>query len=231
MTQDHDARPDIDRPDAELAVVCSWQTRVGGLRVAAEALAAAWAAWPEGLRSRTSLIGADGQSLVEYAQWRDEASLIAAKPAPTMLGGATLEWQTAFRRYRSYDAGTDRAPGCVVLVRATFDAPDLERRQETIDALLGDASSEGDATPDLLGAHFHVSTDAKSILNYAEWASEAAYKAFVEGPTEPEKDAEQPENEVSDDAAQEPAFEIWAGLTGSSIRRFFVYRYAVAPGR
>lgn len=228
MTQDHDTHPDIDRPDAELALVCSWQTRLGGVRVAAEALVATWTAWPEGLLARTCLAGFDGQSLLEYAQWRDEASLLAARPAPAMLGGASLEWQTAYRRYRSYDAGGSSIPGCVVIVRATFDAPDLERRQRSVDAMLGDAGSDAGANPDILGAHFHIGAEANSILNYAEWTSEAAHQAYMEGPEEPDA-GEGEDEEPLEYAPDASPLEIWAGLTGSSIRRYHVYRYEASP--
>ena len=226
-SQPSNTEPVIDRPDVEFAVVSSWQTRLAGLHVAAEALVAAWTAWPDGLLARTCLTGLDGQSLLEYTQWRDEASLLAARPVPAMLAGASLEWQTAYRPYRSYRAGASTRPGCIVIVRATFDAADPERRQRTIDAMMGDADAGSGTNPDLLGAHFHVGVDGKSVLNYAEWTSEAAHKAFMEAPAEgaPSRD------EAASEATADPVVpeDVWAGLTGSSIRRYTLFRTQEAP--
>ena len=226
MTSDDASRIRIDDPAVELTIASSWQTRLAGLTVAAEALTATWDEWPPGLLARVCLTGLDGRSLLEYAQWGSEEAMLAARPAPAMLAGASLEWQTAYRRYRSINASdTTPAPGCIVIVRAAFGTPDVEQRRRTVNALLGGPSSGSNTNTDLLGVHFHISVDGSSILNYAEWASEAAHKAFMEAPAEPQ--APRDGGSTPEDEASET--NIWAGLTDTSIRRYVIYRIEYAP--
>lgn len=152
--------PDLQRPDAKSAVVKHWTTTDPEAAVE-KALATGK---PPGLVAATGFAGLDGKSALIYEQWSE-------KPVNHQ------EDAVEYRLYRSLTRPEQINPGCVVIVTAEFDGIDPRTWVDAVfDALETDEkSAEGG-----ISAHFHISTDGKRALNYAEWTSEAAHIAALE---------------------------------------------------
>ncbi|MFF8658658.1 antibiotic biosynthesis monooxygenase [Streptomyces huasconensis] len=186
--------PDPARPGAGLTFLSTWGTGTPERqRATLDAIARAWQSrpWPhEGLLSYTVYAGSDGSTLLHRSQWRDEqgyqdffasagngrdarnADIDAAVPGIQRLGLAKT------RLYRSWTAGadrrTDREPGAVVIVDVRFENADDSPRA-WVDTVLAALDSDPVRDQGLISAHFHVSTDGRQVLNYAEWDSEQAH--------------------------------------------------------
>ncbi|MFE0177860.1 antibiotic biosynthesis monooxygenase [Streptomyces sp. NPDC059002] len=185
--------PDPTRADAGLTFISTWSTgSPERQRATLDAIAAAWKRpWPhEGLLSYAVYAGADGDTILHHSQWRDEeayedffasatngrdarnADVDAAVPGIERLG------LTKTRLYRSWTDGRGRAgrePGAIVIVRVDFEGPDADRQRAWVDGVVD--ALDGDTVGDrgLLAAHFHVSTDGRQVVNYAEWTAEQAH--------------------------------------------------------
>ncbi|WP_447036668.1 antibiotic biosynthesis monooxygenase [Streptomyces sp. DSM 118878] len=185
--------PDPARADVGLTFVSTWRTgSPERQRDTLIAIARAWESrpWPHpGLLSYNVYAGSDGSTIMHYSQWRDEeaygeffahagngrdarnADIDAAVPGIERLG------LTRTRLYRSGPgAGRERRePGAIVTVRVDFDAPDPGRARAWVDGVLDALGADPVERPGLLAAHFHVSTDGATVINYAEWESEQAH--------------------------------------------------------
>ncbi|MFC9876291.1 antibiotic biosynthesis monooxygenase family protein [Nocardia salmonicida] len=136
------------------------------------------APWQPGLLSLTSYLSTDGDTVLTYAQ----AAADDSYPSFTReLSGVAGAEPVRYRFRRGIRTGTG-VPGCVVI--ATFDVDGPGRQDAVVDALLDTLSRvPGDGPPGMLSANFHVSADGSRVLNYAEWVSDEAHLAFLEGST------------------------------------------------
>ncbi|ONI86736.1 hypothetical protein ALI22I_24290 [Saccharothrix sp. ALI-22-I] len=115
---------------------------------------------PDGLLDVRWLESLDDGGIVTYSQWS---------------GPAEVDGAVAYRRYRSgVMADPERPVGCVVLVEAEFDRPDVA--EEWIDLVFAALADEEVPHPGGISATFHVSEDGMRMLNYAEWTSAEAHE-------------------------------------------------------
>jgi hypothetical protein len=115
-----------------------------------------------GLLTHSRFVSVDGSIVLAYGQATGE---------PPEVPGAVR-----YRLGRTVVLA-EGTPACVVA--ATFDVDGPGRQQAIIDTI---AESLTDA-PGLLSANFHTSVDGGRVLNYAEWTSEEAHIAFLDGAT------------------------------------------------
>ncbi|MCM2390895.1 antibiotic biosynthesis monooxygenase [Streptomyces albipurpureus] len=146
------ARPVVDRPDAQVVKVSTWDVGTPERqRAAVDALEKAWRSrgWPGGgLLTYTVHMGDDGRTLLHYTQWTSEeafqeflrtaadfkrewnAEVDAAVPGIERLGLRSYEL------YRSGSTPADpRIPGTVVIVDVEFDGPDADRQRAWVDTV------------------------------------------------------------------------------------------------
>ncbi|MEO5823224.1 MAG: antibiotic biosynthesis monooxygenase [Vicinamibacteraceae bacterium] len=185
-------RPEITRPDAGLVVVTEFQ--VGGADQQQALFAASRATWetlpwPDTLLSIAWLASTDGQRALAYVQWRDDSEFetYARTHRPVIaarLKAALPHVETTppvfYRRYRSGTRPDAPEPGCIVAVSVEFDGPDEARQRAWIDSVFQAIEAEPSPPAGGIAAHFHVSTDGRRVLNYAEWIDEASHVAALE---------------------------------------------------
>ncbi len=179
--------PRMDRPDAECVLV---SRRFVGDRdrqkIAVESVMAQWSALdpPAGFRSLSCFESVDGEHVMTVSQWADDASadaFLRARP-PLPVPGLETEADAGrlrpqvFHRYRSNTSGG--AGDAVCVVTPVFDVDGPERQRRAVDALLD--GPLGEPFPGLKAMHFHLSNDGVHVLNYAEWTSLDAHRAFLE---------------------------------------------------
>jgi hypothetical protein len=152
--------PDLERPDAK-SVVVKHSTTTDPEAAVKNTLAAGK---PPGMLTATGLAGLDGKSALIYEQWSE-------KP------GNQQEDAVEYHLYRSLTRPDKITPGCVVIVTAEFDGIDPKT---WVDAVFDALETDEKPAEGGLSAHFHISTDGKRALNYAEWTSEAAHVAALE---------------------------------------------------
>ncbi|WP_433723149.1 hypothetical protein ACQP2Y_45965 [Actinoplanes sp. CA-051413] len=159
--------PDPARSDAGFVVSGEWAAGSADRLVAtADAVIAARRSvpWPEGLLAYSLFIDADGDLLRDYAQWTDEGA----------AGRQPRGDHIAYRLYRGSRSAASTPPGAMVAVRVDTDDDALARTW--VDAVF-EALDQDTALPaGGLGAFFHVSTDGRHVLNYAEWVSADAHR-------------------------------------------------------
>jgi hypothetical protein len=163
-----DEFPDPARTD--VGVVLAAEQAVGGadrLVAAADAVIASWRGepWPDGLLSYSLFLDTDGDLLLHYAQWTSEDRL------PNL---ARLSDHTRYRLYRGSRSADGVVPGAIVAVRVDTDADVLARTW--VDAVFEALDQDRGLPSGGLGAFFHISTDGRRVLNYAEWVSADAHK-------------------------------------------------------
>jgi hypothetical protein len=226
--------PEVTRSDVGMVAVAEWSTDTQARqRAVADAAIEAWnhMEWPEGLLSHACLLGTDGRTVMHYIQSADEEA------ARWFVSSGKVAWTRAvedaappfqrhgvvgYRVYRGqYFTVSTSAPGCVVAVRREFDGPDPQRARAWVDAMFA-ATGDAAPLPGMIAAHMHVSVDGSRVLNLAQWTSEQAHQALVDG--------------ASDRMAENPALrqleKAWPGLEHTTIRRNRPYRYVErAPRR
>ena len=156
--------PDPARGDAGFVVSGEWAVgSADRLVAAADAVIAARQSvpWPEGLLTYSLFIDADGDLLRDYAQWTDE-------------GAAARQDHTGYHLYRGSRSAAATPPGAMVAVRVDTDDDALARTW--VDAVFEALDQDRDLPAGGLGAFFHVSTDGRHVLNYAEWVSADAHR-------------------------------------------------------
>ncbi|AZM57521.1 antibiotic biosynthesis monooxygenase [Streptomyces sp. WAC 01529] len=186
--------PDPARPDAGLAFISTWSTgSPERQRATLDAIARAWESrpWPhEGLLSYTVYAGSDGSTVLHHSHWRDEeahrefsagarngrdarnADIDAAVPGIERLG---LSRTRLYRSWHAASGGERREPGAIVIVKVPFEGPDADRQRAWVDGVLEALDSDPVEGKGLISAHFHVGTDGREVVNYAEWESEQAH--------------------------------------------------------
>jgi hypothetical protein len=178
--------PDPARSDAGLILSSEWA--VGSpdrLVTTADAVIAAWAdfPWPDGLLAYSLFLDADGDLIRHYSQWTGEAAVAdfhrtGRQPRVDLIDaavpGIVRNDYTEYRPYRSGRAPERAVPGAIVAVRVDTDDDVLARTW--VDAVFEALDQDGDLPAGGLGAYFHVSTDGRRVLNYAEWESADAHR-------------------------------------------------------
>ena len=163
--------PDPARSDAGFVVSGDWAAGGADRLVAtADAVIAARRSitWPEGLLAYSLFIDANGDLLRDYAQWTEEA----ATRQPDM--DAVRRDDIGYHLYRGSRSAAGTPPGAMVAVRVDTDDDALARTW--VDAVFDALEQDGDLPAGGLGAFFHVSTDGRHVLNYAEWVSADAHR-------------------------------------------------------
>ncbi|AYN30653.1 hypothetical protein DUI70_0150 [Streptomyces albus] len=166
-TRPDTAFADFARADAAIALISP-----GGSGTAESSLLSrAQRENPPGLLSLSRFPALSGGLDLLYAQWTDDASCLRwlndgdAPPARYAL----------YRSYRTADP-TSR-PTLLATPRFACSGPGSQQRlADTIVETLTEL-----APPGLLGAHLHLSVDGSRVVNYAQWADETAWQAFVNG--------------------------------------------------
>ncbi|HEY9332620.1 MAG TPA: antibiotic biosynthesis monooxygenase [Streptomyces sp.] len=173
--------PDIARPDATSIHVTHWYApdRTAALALLGE-VSTRWAdaAWPEGLLSFHAYLSTEGDTVLAYVQAAHptaHAELVRTLRGPASAAAVSYRLHTSVVLDRS-----GAPPGAVVV--ATFDVDGAER-QERIVASVAKAVTEAPQAEreGMIGAHFHASADGSRVLNYAEWTSDDAHLAFLDG--------------------------------------------------
>ena len=158
-------------------------------KAATDATMSDWALlnWPIGLLSYNSYLGTDNTTIVHYSQWTsqeamnefirvgfpDQVRRISARiPSIVSHGIATYHLQRSVT-----SVVTDKQPGCIVFVRASFSKVGLA--PAWIDAIVNAVSTDPNVPQGGISGHFHLSEDGLNMVNYAEWISEQAHIAAL----------------------------------------------------
>ncbi|MFF0969614.1 antibiotic biosynthesis monooxygenase [Streptomyces sp. NPDC003703] len=224
-TDDH---PDLTDPRVGSPLFSTW--RVGTpqrQRATVEAIAGTWQRrpWPaDGLISYHVYTGEDGTTLLHHSQWASEQEFEAfvrtrrqerVDEIDVAVPGIERVGLGRFRHHRSAarggPAGRDRrVPGCLVVVDVEFDGPDPDRQRAWVDAVLEALESDPAPRPGGIAAHFHLSTDGRRVLNYAEWESAEAHRAALAAPGDG----------VGSATAQWKRVQTWPGVRSSTVSRY-----------
>lgn len=173
--------PDIARPDATSVHITHWHAPGrDAARALLDEVSDRWAAavWPDGLLSFHAYLGTDGDTVLTYVQ---SARPTAHHDLVRTLQGPAAAAAVSYRLHTSVVLDrTGTPPGAVVV--ATFDVDGADAQERIIESVaraVTDAPAE--QRDGMLSAHFHASTDGSRVLNYAEWTSDEAHVAFLEG--------------------------------------------------
>jgi hypothetical protein len=184
--------PDITHPDVSTVLISEWKVGAPERQQAfVEAFIAAWkgAPWPQGLLSVNLFLSADGETVLNYAQWAgDDAYQRFAqthlRPRVEQIDRAVPGIERAGPiNYRLYRSGVRRdapVPACVVIVSVEFEGPDERRQKRWVDTVFEALEAETEPHPGGISGHFHISVDGARALNYAEWTSEEAHREAIE---------------------------------------------------
>jgi hypothetical protein len=188
--------PEIARPDASTVLVSEWKVGTQERQQAlVEAFVAAFATsgkdapWPQGLLSVNLFLSADGETVLNYAQWTDDDAhhefartnrRLRVDQIDRAVPGIERSEPINYRLYRSGVRPDAPVPGCVVIVSVEFDGPDEQRQRRWVDNVFEALEAETELHPGGISGHFHISVDGARVLNYAEWTSEEAHREAIE---------------------------------------------------
>ncbi len=182
--------PNITNPDAGLVLVSKWKVENSDYqKLAGNAAADVWEhmTWPKGLLSHNVYLGNDGQTILQYFQWTGEEEVDAFMHKNSSKNGNTVSLKglerielTKYRYYRSLlSSNPVRRPDSIVIVG--FETDGTERQEAFIDALFDVVKSRPNPHhPGSIASHFHLSTDGRRIMNYAEFTSEEAHEEMLQ---------------------------------------------------
>ncbi|MYS19324.1 Antibiotic biosynthesis monooxygenase [Streptomyces sp. DvalAA-14] len=177
------APPDIRRADSTAAHVAQWyvpdrQAGVEALKTAAEQ----WRAtpWPAGILSFSAYLSTGFDTALTYVQTADAGAHRAFTAGLSGLAGAATV-QYALHRAIVLDPG---APAPASFVVASFDVDGPDPQQRVVASIAGALEqAPAGAHPGMISANFHLSADGSRVLNYAEWTTDEAHVAFLDGAT------------------------------------------------
>ncbi|WP_382465263.1 antibiotic biosynthesis monooxygenase [Streptomyces noursei] len=185
------AFPDVRRPDAGTVLISPWLVPSDRFqRAAADAVLTAWEGEPRpaAMLALTTFLSTDGGHVLNYAQWTDDAAHrewvrtrrpAALAPVDAALPGIRRPGVIRYRRYRSHVAEERATRTPTFLVTPTFATTGPDAQRALADTVLRMVAEE--PAPGLLGAHFHFSQDGRRVLNFREWSSGSAWRAFAGG--------------------------------------------------
>jgi len=177
--------PAITRQDAGTAVMSEWAVSAPERQQAlVDAIVASWegAPWPPGLLSVNVLASSDGDRVLSYAQWasdeayREFAHGSSQRRVDRSQPGIGPHQPIAFHLYRSKTRADAPVPGCVVIVSVEFDGPNEARQRRWVDTVFEALEAESELHPGGISGHFHLSTDGRRVMNYAEWVDEESHR-------------------------------------------------------
>lgn len=170
-----DRLPDPARPGV---VVHSGERVSRSPRVTADAVIEAWRnrPGPSGLVAHSLYLDTDGDLIRDYSQWTTERAcddFRRSRAYSAVLGGERRD-DAKYRLYRGSRTDTGPTPGAIVVVRADTDGPAVARAW--VDSVFEALEHDEHLPAGGLGAFFHISTDGRRVLNYAEWTSPEAHR-------------------------------------------------------
>ncbi|MEU1473248.1 antibiotic biosynthesis monooxygenase [Streptomyces sp. NPDC005761] len=173
--------PDIARRDVSSVHITHWYApgRSAGLALL-DGVSGQWAgaAWPEGLLSFHAYLSTEGDTVLAYVQ---ATRPTAHRDLTRTLRGPAAAGAVSYRLHTSVVLDRSAAPPGAVVI-ATFDVDGPERQDRIVESV---AKAVTEAPPaqreGMLSAHFHAATDGSRVLNYAEWTSDEAHLAFLDG--------------------------------------------------
>jgi len=175
-----DRLPDPARSDVGVALSSEWALGTSERQqAAAEAIVDAWQhrPWPDGLLTYSIYLDTDGDLIRDYSQWTSEAALDEQRridPVDAAVPGIVRRDLGRYRLYRGTRSDDGRVPGAIAAVRVDTDGRDLA--ETWVDAVFDALAHDQHLPEGGIGAFFHISTDGRQVLNYAEWVSADAHK-------------------------------------------------------
>lgn len=113
-----------------------------------------------------------------YLQCRHDPDASGAALQALLAAPAIVPTAQAYRRVRSGVSDPRRLPGCIVVTTlATADAAQARRIGDAAFAAMQDGAH---AVRGLIASHLHFADDARSLLEYAEWTSDDAYRRALQ---------------------------------------------------
>ena len=172
--------PQVADPQVGEVQIARWQALASGLaRAAADIALSSWeGAWPKDLVAHACLIGEDGMGLLHYLQWEGAAAAGVAG-LDAVVPGVMRQDAMICRLHRSRIAKPGRAPGAVALIEFETDA---QAQAESLIAAMTDPALGAPAG--LIAGHYHIVAGGRRVVNYAEWESVEANRAFLGSPTQ-----------------------------------------------
>lgn len=178
--------PDVAGAKPGLVMVSRWKVPSPAVqRTVGDVVASVWERepWPDGVLSYTLFAAEDGQTILHYSQWADDAafeSWVANQRDDRVdmidlaVPGIERLARRAYRYHRSAVLAPERTPECLVAV-------EIEARpiEEWMDLVLA-ALEESGLPPGGLAAHFHLDDEGGRAFNFAEWSSAEAHRRALE---------------------------------------------------
>ncbi|MBN6151394.1 antibiotic biosynthesis monooxygenase [Xanthomonas sp. AmX2] len=113
-----------------------------------------------------------------YLQCRHDPDAAGAALRALLAAPAMAPIGQAYRRVRSGVSDPRRLPGCIVVTTlATADTAQARRHGDAAFAAMQDGAH---ALRGLIASHLHLADDARSLLEYAEWTSDDAYRRALQ---------------------------------------------------
>jgi hypothetical protein len=175
--------PDIRRADSAAVHVTQWHVpdRAAGTATVRQALEQ-WsrADWPAGLLSFSAYLNTEGDTTLTYTQTDGSG---AHRGFAAELNGLAGAGSVDYTLHRSIVLDTQPLVPAAFVV-ASFDTDGPGPQRAIVDSV-SDALERAPASqhPGMISANFHLSADGSRVLNYAEWTSDEAHIAFLEGAT------------------------------------------------
>lgn len=178
--------PDVAGAEPGLVMVSRWKVpSPGAQRTVGDVVASVWERepWPDGVLSYSLFAGEDGQTILHYSQWADDAAFDAfvanqrddrVDMIDLAVPGIERIERRAYRYHRSAVLAPERAPECLVAVEV-----DVQPAEEWVELVLA-AIEESGLPPGGLAAHFHIDDEGRHAFNFAEWASAEAHRRALE---------------------------------------------------
>lgn len=179
--------------------------------------------WPMGLLSVKPLLSNDGLAVLNFAEWisneayeefgRTNRKIVAAEMDEAVPGIVRIP-PTHYQFYRSRIRDNAPEPGCIVMITVEFEGSDPARQRAWVDTVIEALEAEKSLHPGGISGRFHLSTDGKKVLNYAEWTSEDAHREAIQNSGQGAIGSHRKWREVRD----------FPGIRSSSVKRYSLSR-------
>ena len=171
--QVRDRLPDPDRTGVGVVLSSEWVSP--SPKATADAVIEAWRdrPWPTGLLTYALFVDTEGDLIRDYSQWTNEQASHDFSRSGHQVPVERRD-HAEYRLYRGSRNEDGRTPGAIVAVRVDTDGPEVARAW--VDSVFEALEQDEHLPPGGLGAFFHISTDGRQVLNYAEWISPEAHR-------------------------------------------------------